>query len=176
MRGRSFVCVVTLLAFAVPAHAIPPPQPPPDPAAVIEAAKLAEELLVDLDESGLQYQARVGVCSEAISWLTLVHPDVREPAVRDAFYAAVFARVDAVWSEERPNIGAAVANLFRYLPAADLIAVRAFIASPAGQNFARTLGGSNFGLADRTATAVLYHRLFPEFAALLAGAQKSAAE
>lgn len=176
MRGRSLLCLATFLVFAVPVHAIPPPPPPPDPMAVIEAGKLANELLVDLDESGLQYQARVGVCSAAISWLNIVHPDVRDPAVRDAFYAAVFARVDAVWLEERSNIDAAVANQFRFIPATDLIAARAFIASPAGQNFARTLVGSNFGLADRVAAAVLYRRVFPEFSGLLAAAQKQTAE
>ena len=176
MRGRSWLCLATLSLSAVPAHAIPPPPPPPDPAAVIEAGKLADELLLDLDESGLQYQARMGVGSEAVSWLNTFHPDVREPAVRDAFYAAVSARVDVIWPEERSNIDAAVANQFRFIPATDLIAVRAFVASPAGQNFARTLVSSNFGLADRVATLVLYRRMAPEFPELLAATQKPAAE
>ena len=176
MRDRSWHYLAAVSLFSVPAHAIPPPPPPPDPAAVIEADRLARELLADLDEGSLRYQTVSAVSGDALNWLATVHPDVREPAVRDAFYAAVFARAGAVWPEERSNIEAAVGNQFRFMVAADLIAVRDFIESPAGKNFARTLVGSNFGLADRAAAAVLYRRLFPEFPEMLAVAQKPAAE
>lgn len=174
MRARSWLCLAALSIFVAPAHAIPPP--PPDPAAVTEAGKLADELLVDLDESGVQYQARMSVCRDAMSWLDTVHPDVQNPYVRNEFYAAIGTRVDAVWPEERANVNMAVANQLRFLPATDLMAVRAFIASAAGQNFARMLAGSNFGLADRVASQVVYRRVFPEFSGLLAAAQKSAAD
>ena len=176
MRVRSWLFLTAISAFSVPAHAIPPPPPPLDPAALTEAGKLADALLADLDESGLQYQARVAMSHEVRSWLEVVHPDVREPAVRDAFHAAAMARVDAVWPEQRASIGGAVANSFRFMSATDLIAARSFIESSAGQSFARTLAGPGFGLADRVAALVLYRRVFPEFPGLLAAAQKSAAE
>lgn len=160
----------------MPAHAIPPPPPPPDPAAMMEADSLAHDLLADLDEGSLRYRTVSAVSGDALSWLGTIHPDVREPAVRDAFYAAVSARAGAVWPEERSNIEAAVGNQFRFMSAADLIAARGFIESPAGKNFARLLVGSGFGLADRAAAAVLYRRVFPEFSEMLAAAQKPAAE
>ena len=176
MRDRSWLCLAAVSLFAVPVQAIPPPPPQPDPAAVVEADKLAQELLTDLDEGSLRYQTVSAVSGDALSWLATIHPDVWEPAVRDAFYAAVFARAGAIWPEERSNIEAAVGNHFRFMSVADLIAVRGFIESPAGKNFARTLVGSNFGLADRAAAAVLYRRVFPEFPEMLATAQKPAAE
>ncbi len=176
MRNRSLLSFAALLAFAMPVHAIPPPPPQPDPAAVIEADKLAGELLVALDETSLQSWTSVAVSREALSWLATVHPDVWDPTVRETFYVTVQIRVDAVWAEERSNIDAAVANQFRLMSATDLIAVRGFIASPAGQSFRQALVGSYSGLADRAAFAVLYRRVFPEFPGLLDAAQKPAAE
>jgi hypothetical protein len=93
-----------------------------------------------------------------------------------ALHLAILARVGALWSEERPNIQAQVANLYRLLSPDDLVSARAFIASPAGQNFGRLLTGADIGLLDRATTEVLYRRLFPELPDLLAAAQKSATQ
>lgn len=135
---------------------------------MMEADRLAHDLLADLDEGSLRYRTVSAVSGDALSWLATIHPDVREPAVS--------ARAGAVWPEERSNIEAAVGNQFRFMSAADLIAARGFIESPAGKNFARLLVGSGFGLANRAAAAVLYRRVFPEFSEMLAAAQKPAAE
>lgn len=140
-----------------------------------EAGKLAEEL-VALDDGDLHFRTRSAISQEAFNWLVNLHPDVREPAVLQAFSDAVYARVDAVWPEERPNIHAGLVGQFRLMSATDLIAVRSFIATPAGQNFGRILVDPYFGLADRTTTEVLYRRLFPELPGLLDTAQKRAAE
>ncbi|MGH6652270.1 MAG: hypothetical protein ACREB7_14195 [Sphingopyxis sp.] len=175
MRGRSLVSLASLLAFAMPVQAIPPPPPPPDPTAVVEAGKLADELIA-LDEGELRYRTGFAVSSEVTGWLVTAHPDVRDPAVLRALHLAILARVDAVWPEERSNIRAQLANLYRLLSATDLVAARTFIASPAGQNFGRLLTGADIGLLDRAATDVLYRRLFPELPDLLAAAQKSATE
>ena len=176
MRGRSLVSLVALFAFAMSAHAIPPPPPTPDPAAVIEADALADEL-VGLDERELQDRTGFAVSSQARGWLATAHPELRDPAVGRAFHLAILARVDAVWLEERSNIQAVLANLYRQLMSAtDLADTRAFIASPAGQNFGRMLVGADIRLLDTTASDVLYRRLFPELPELLAAAQKPAAE
>lgn len=175
MRGRPLASLVALLAFAMPVHAIPPPPPPPDPAVMAEAHGLAEEL-VALNDGDLRFRTRSAVAGEALGWLAIVHPDVREQAVLQRFTAAIHSRVDAVWLEERANLHVPLANQFRLLSATDLIAVRSFIASPAGQRFAQMLVDSYFGLVDRAASDVLYRRLFPELPGLLAAAQKPAAE
>ena len=177
MRGRSLISFVALLAFAMPVHAIPPPPPPPDPAAVIEADKLADEL-VALDEDELRSRIAFAVSSETTNWLMSEHPEVvGDPVVLRAFHLAILARVNAVWPEERSNIRGALANLYRLLMSAtDLAATRAFIASPAGHNFGRMLVGADVRLLDRAATDVLYRRVFPELPGLLAAAQKPAAE
>lgn len=175
MRGRSVASLGALLAFAMPVHAIPPPPPPPDPVVMAEADKLAEAL-VALDDGDLRLRARSALSREAFNWLVNVHPDVREPAVHRAFVDVVYARADAIWPEEQVNIRAGLVSQFRLMTATDLIAVRSFIASPAGQNFGRILVDSYFGLADRTASEVLYRRLFPELPGLLDTAQKRAAE
>lgn len=178
LRGRSFVSLVAFLAFAIamPVHAIPPPPPEPDPAAVIEADSLAHELIV-LNESDLQDRTGFAVASEATGWLTATHPKVQDPAVLRRFHRAIRARVDAVWLEERSNIQAVLANLYRQLMSAnDLATTRAFIASPAGQNFGRMLVGADIHVLDGAASDALYHRLFPELPGLLDAAQKRAAE
>jgi hypothetical protein len=140
-----------------------------------EAEKLAEEL-VALDDGDLRFRSRSAMSQEAFNWLASVQPDVREPAVLQAFSEAIYARVDVVWPQERGNMRAGLVSQFRLMSATDLIAVRSFIASPAGQNFGRILVDSYFGLADRAATEVLYRRLFPELPGLLDTAQKRAAE
>lgn len=175
MRGRSLVILAAFLVFAVPVYAIPPPPPPPDLAVMAEADKLAEEL-VALGDDDLRFRARSAMSQEAFNWLANTHPDVRDPAVLQAFSNAVYARVDAVWPEERANVRAGLVSQFRLMSVTDLIAVRSFIASPAGQNFGSILVDSYFGLADRTATEVLYRRLFPELPGLFDTAQKRAAE
>lgn len=176
MRGRSLVSLVAFSAFAMPAHAIPPPPPPPDPAAVIEADALADELLA-LNEMELQDRTGFAVSSEARGWLARAHPEMRDPTVLRAFHLAILARVDDVWSEERSNIRTALANLYRQsMSADDLAATRAFIASPAGQNFGRMLVGADIHLLDRAASDVVYRRLFPDLPGLIAAAQKPAVE
>lgn len=175
MRSRLFARLVAFLVVAMPVHAIPPPPPPPDPVVMAEADKLAEALIA-LDDGDLRFRARSALSREAFNWLVNVHPDVREPAVHRAFLDGVYARADAIWPEERTNIRAGLVSQFRLMTATDLIAVRNFIASPAGQNFGRILVGSYFGLVDRTASEVLYRRLFPELPGLLDTAQKRAAE
>ncbi|WP_432768091.1 MAG: hypothetical protein HEQ22_11735 [Sphingopyxis sp.] len=176
VRGRSIVSLVALLAFAMPVHAIPPPPPPPDPATVIEAGALAD-VLVGLNESDLKHRTGFAVASEAMGWLATTHPEIRDPAVLRLFHRAILARVDAHWLEERPDIAAGLANLYRQLMSAnDLAATRAFFASPAGQNFGRTLVGADIRLLDNAASNVLYRRLFPELPGLLESAQRLAAE
>lgn len=173
MRGRSFFSVFAFLAFAIPVYAIPPP---PDPAAVIEADALAGEL-VALNERELQHRTGFAVSSEATGWLLRTHPEIRDPAVLRQFNLAILARVDAVWSEERSNVRAVLANLYHQLMSAtDLAATRAFIASPAGQNFGRMLVGADIHLLDNAASSVLYRRLFPELPELLTAAQRPTAE
>jgi len=174
VRGRSFASLVALLAFAMPAHAIPPPPPPPDPAVMVEANGLARELVAPND-GDLRFRTRSAVAEEALGWLAVAHPDVREQAVLQAFIGAIHARVDAVWPEEQANIYMPLVNQFRLMSATDLAAVRRFIATPAGQQFAQMLVDSYFGLADRAASDVLYRRLFPELPAMLEAAQKQVA-
>lgn len=175
LRRRSPAILAALLAFAIPSHAIPPPPTPPDPVAMAEANRLADELIA-LAEEELRHRTRFAVSSEVTGWLVTTHPDLEDPATLRAFRLAILARVDAVWVEERPNIQADLANIYRLLPAADLTATRTFMASPSGRNFGRLLTGADIGLLDDAATAVLYRRLFPELPDLLAAAQKSAAE
>ncbi|OHD00773.1 MAG: hypothetical protein A2885_12705 [Sphingopyxis sp. RIFCSPHIGHO2_01_FULL_65_24] len=115
------------------------------------------------------------MAEEALGWLAVAHPDVREQAVLQAFIGAIHARVDAVWPEEQANIYMPLVNQFRLMSATDLAAVRRFIATPAGQQFAQMLVDSYFGLADRAASDVLYRRLFPELPAMLEAAQKQVA-
>lgn len=175
MRCRSFVSLVALLAFATPAFAIPPPPPPPDPAVMAEANGLAKELVAPND-GDLRFRTRSAVAREALGWLAVAHPDVRDQAVLQAFVGAIHSRVDAVWPEEQANIYVPLVNQFRLMSAADLAAVRRFIATPAGREFAEMLVDSYFGLADRAASDVVYRRLFPELPKLLGAAQKPAAE
>ena len=175
MRGRSLANLVALLAFATPAHAIPPPPPPPDPTVMAEAHGLAKELVAPND-GDLRVRTRSAVAGEALGWLAIAHPDVREQHVLQAFVGVIHSRVDAVWPEERANIDVPLVNQFRLMSATDLAAVRRFIATPAGQQFAQMLVDSYFGLADRTASDVIYRRLFPELPKLLDAAQKQAAE
>ena len=175
MRGRSLVSLVALLAFAMPAHAIPPPPPPPDPAVMVEANGLAKELVAPND-GDLRFRTRSAVAREALGWLAVAHPDVREQSVLQALVGAIYSRVDAVWPEEQANIYVPLVNQFRLMSATDLAAVRRFIATPAGQQFAEMLVDSYFGLADRAASDVIYRRLFPELPTLLDAAQKQVAE
>jgi len=175
MRGRLFASFAALLAVATPAHAIPPPPPPPDPAVMAEANGLADELIA-LDEQELRYRTGFAVSSEATGWLLREHPDVRDPVVLGAFHRAIRAKVDAVWLEERPNVQAVLANLYRLITARDLVAARSFFASSSGQNFGRLLVGADIHLLDTSAAAVLYRRLGPELPAMLEVAQKQMAE
>lgn len=175
MRGRSKLCFAILPFFAVPAHAIPPPPPPADPVVMAEAGKLADALIA-VDERELRYRTGFAVSGEGTGWLVREHSDVHDAAVLRAFHLAILARVDVLWPEERPNIRAGLANLYRPMSATDLIATRSFIASSSGQNFGRLLVGADIRLLDAVATAVLYRRLAPELSELLEVAQKSATE
>lgn len=175
MRGRLFASLVAFLAFAMPAHAIPPPPPPPDPAVMAEANGLARELVAPND-GDLRFRTRSAVGKEALGWLAAVHPEVREQAVLHAFLGSVYSRVDAVWPEEQANIYVPLVNQFRLMSATDLAEVRRFVATPAGQQFAQMLVDSYFGLADNAASDVLYRRLFPELPAMLEAARRQAAE
>lgn len=175
MRGRLFASLAVLLFLAMPAHAIPPPPPPPDPAVMAEANGLAKELVAPND-GDLRFRTRSAVGKEALGWLAVVHPEVREQAVLQALIGAVHSRVDAVWAEEQANIYVPLVNQFRLMSATDLAEVRRFVATPAGQQFAQILVDSYFGLADRAASDVLYRRLFPELPAMLEAAQRHAAE
>lgn len=174
MRGRLLASLVAIPAFAVPAQAIPPPPPPSDPVVMTEANGLAQELLAPNDEE-LRFRTRSAVAGEALGWLAIVRPDIREPAVFQAFTDALYSRFDAVWPEERANIYVPLGNQFRVMSATDLAAVRRFVATPAGQQFSQLLVDSYFGLADRAASDVLYRRLFPELPAMLEAAEKLAA-
>ncbi|WP_144037629.1 hypothetical protein [Sphingopyxis sp. KK2] len=174
MRGRSFANLVAVLALTTPAHAIPPPPSPPDPAVMDEAHGLARELVAPND-GDLRFRTRSAVANEALGWLAVAHPDVRDQVVLQAFIGAVQARVDAVWPEEQANIYRPLVNQFRLMSATDLADVRRFVATPAGQQFSRLLVDSYFGLADRAASDTLYRRLFPELPAMLEAAQKQVA-
>lgn len=140
-----------------------------------EASKLADALIA-VDERELRYRTGFAVSGEATGWLVREHPGVDDPAVLRAFHLAILSRVDALWQEERSTIQAGLANLYRLMSAADLVATRSFIASPSGQNFGRLLVGADIRLLDAVATATLYRRLGPELPELLDAAQKSAAE
>lgn len=175
MRGRLLASLIAVPAFAVPAQAIPPPPPASDPAVMAEANGLAQELLAP-NADDLRFRTRSAVAGEALGWLAIVRPDIRDQAVFQAFTDAIYSRFDAVWPEERAKIYVPLGNQFRMMSATDLAAVRHFIATPAGQQFAQILVDSYFGLADRAASDVIYRRLFPELPTLLDAAQKQATE